>query len=141
MVRTTDGQAVAKGRTRLSKAAADKTEDAYKRNYNGTDVFEMDFSQVREPGEYVVAVEGVGCSYPFPIAERVWRDAFTVSAKGFLPPAQRHRARPALHAVRATASVPSRRRRGGPCLDLPADEQRQRPELPGHRQGQLSATS
>ena len=83
VVRTTDGQAVAKGRTRLSKAAADKTEDAFQRNYNGTDVFELDFSQVREPGEYVVAVEGVGCSYPFPIAERVWREAFTVSAKGF----------------------------------------------------------
>ena len=46
-------------------------------------MFELDFSQVREPGEYVVAVEGVGCSYPFPIADRVWRDAFIVSAKGF----------------------------------------------------------
>ena len=82
VVRTTDGKAVANGRTRLSKAAADKTEDAYKRNYNGTDVFEMDFSEVRDPGQYVVAVEGVGCSYPFPIAEGAWRDAFTVSAKG-----------------------------------------------------------
>jgi len=32
VVRTTDGKAVATGRARLSKAAADKTEDAYKRN-------------------------------------------------------------------------------------------------------------
>ena len=47
VVRTTDGKAVAQGRTRLSKAAADKTEDALKRNYNGTDVFELDFSQVQ----------------------------------------------------------------------------------------------
>jgi len=83
VVRTTDSKAIAKGRTRLAKSAADKTEDAYGRNYNGTDVFEMDFSEVREPGQYVVAVEGVGCSYPFPIAERVWRDAFTISARGF----------------------------------------------------------
>jgi endoglucanase len=78
-----DGRPVARGLTRLSKAAADRTEDAYQRNYSGTDVFEMDFSQVQESGRYVVAVEGVGCSYTFEISAEVWRDAFITSARGF----------------------------------------------------------
>jgi endoglucanase len=71
------------GVTRLSKAGADKTEDAYKSNYSGTDVYELDFSDLRVPGEYVVAVPGVGCSLPFRLGEDVWEDAFTVSARGF----------------------------------------------------------
>lgn len=83
VVRTSDRKPVASGRTRLSKALEDKTEDAYNRNYSGADVFEMDFSQLRDRGEYVVSVEGVGCSYPFTIAADVWRDAFFISARGF----------------------------------------------------------
>jgi endoglucanase len=77
------GKSVYRGLTTLSKAAEDKTEDAYNRNYNGTDVYEMDFTELQEPGLYRVFVEGVGCSYTFKIHEDVWRDAFIVSARGF----------------------------------------------------------
>jgi len=78
-----NGKSVFSGMTALSKSVDDKTEDAYKRNYNGTDVYEMNFAELREPGKYRIYVEGVGCSYPFRIHEDVWRDAFTVSARGF----------------------------------------------------------
>ncbi len=77
------GQAVYEGKTTLSKAAKDATEDPYNRNYNGTDVYEMDFASLSRPGLYRVSVPGVGCSYPFRIDQDVWRDAFRVSARGF----------------------------------------------------------
>ena len=83
VVKDKTGEVVHEGKTALSKAASDKTEDAYNRNYNGTDVFEMDFSSLEKPGTYRVCVKGVGCSYPFEIAKDVWRKAFTVSARGF----------------------------------------------------------
>ncbi len=67
----------------LAKAAYDKNEDAYKKNYNGTDVYEMDFTALEKPGRYRVCINAIGCSYPFEIGEDVWRKAFTVSAHGF----------------------------------------------------------
>ncbi len=78
-----DGKRVHGGTVTLSKKASDRTEDAYKKNYSGTDVYIMDFSKVCTPGMYRVSVEGIGCSYPFEIGERVWRRAFFVSARGF----------------------------------------------------------
>ncbi len=77
------GKAVFEGLTVLSKAATDKTEDAYKKNYNGTDVYEMDFTALTQPGKYRVSVRTVGCSYPFEIADDAWRKAFVVAARGF----------------------------------------------------------
>jgi len=78
-----NGKSVFQGVTTLSKAFDDKTEDAYNRNYNGTDVYEMDFTTLKESGVYRIYVEGVGCSYSFRIHDDVWRDAFMVSARGF----------------------------------------------------------
>lgn len=78
-----EGREVFRDRAKLSKAATDKTEDAYKRNFNETDVYIMDFSPVNQEGLYVVMVEGVGCSYPFRIHKDAWREAFTTSARGF----------------------------------------------------------
>ncbi len=77
------GDVVVDGTLKLAKSASDRDEDAYGKNYAGVDVYEMDFSQCKGPGVYRVCVEGVGCSYPFPIREDVWRSAFTISARGF----------------------------------------------------------
>ena len=76
------GATAYEGEVKLSKAASDKNEDAYNRNFNGTDVYMMDFSPLKEPGQYRVYVDGVGCSYPFVIGEDVWRKAFYVSVRG-----------------------------------------------------------
>jgi hypothetical protein len=76
------GKPVFQGRAALSKAASDKTEDAYNKNYSGVDVDEMDFTALRKPGSYRISVQGIGCLYPFEIGEEAWRRAFTVSAKG-----------------------------------------------------------
>lgn len=53
------------------------------RNFNGTSVSPLDFSDFHMPGHYRVAVDGVGCSYPFEIGPNVWEKAFQVQMKGF----------------------------------------------------------
>ena len=73
---------VFRGSVRLSKRAGDPTEDIYGRNYNGADVYMMDFSPLSRPGTYRVCVEGVGCSHSFDIQDDVWRKAFYVSVRG-----------------------------------------------------------
>lgn len=76
------GEAVMKGTARRIHTVGE-SEDAYNKDYAAVNVYEMDFSGLRKPGTYRVQVEGIGCSYPFAIADDVWRSAFTVSARGF----------------------------------------------------------
>ncbi len=78
----TTGKAVYEGKLKLARAADDVSLDNYKKNYNGTDVYVMDFSRLTAPGTYRVSVVAVGCSYAFPIAPDVWRRAFQAAAKG-----------------------------------------------------------
>ncbi len=75
------GEPVFEGKTRLAKSA-DQTEAAGTKNYQQTNVYEMDFSEFAAPGTYRVSVHGVGCSLPFPIAEDVWTKAFFISVRG-----------------------------------------------------------
>jgi endoglucanase len=77
------GTIVHSGKTSLSKPAAEKNEDAYKRNFNLADVYEMDFTGLNRPGRYRVCVENIGCSYPFVIDKEIWNNAFRTSARGF----------------------------------------------------------
>jgi hypothetical protein len=51
-------------------------------NYTHADVWECNFSSFNTPGEYVVAVDGIGCSYPFEIGNASTRDAFYYAMKG-----------------------------------------------------------
>ncbi|MBA4417153.1 MAG: hypothetical protein C0392_04485 [Syntrophus sp. (in: bacteria)] len=77
------GKSSFEGEVKLSKSAREKDEDAYYRNFNGVDVYIMDFSSLKEPGMYRVYVEGVGCSYPFEVGAGVWYKAFHTAARGF----------------------------------------------------------
>ncbi|UYZ64785.1 glycoside hydrolase family 9 protein [Hymenobacter weizhouensis] len=51
-------------------------------NLLGAEVYECDFSGFRTPGEYVVSVEGVGCSFPFRIAADAYWEPFYWTMKG-----------------------------------------------------------
>lgn len=51
-------------------------------NFLGADVFEFDFSAFNKPGKYRVAVDGIGCSFPFEIAEDIYRKPFQITARG-----------------------------------------------------------
>ncbi len=48
----------------------------------GADVWACDFSACRTPGRYVVAVDGIGCSYPFTIGPDPYRAAFRAAMHG-----------------------------------------------------------
>lgn len=51
-------------------------------NYTNADVWECDFSAFSTPGEYVVAAEGIGRSFPFEIGNNITREAFYYAMKG-----------------------------------------------------------
>lgn len=77
------GRVVFRGEAQLS-LDKDQTEADRGRNYNLTDVYRLDFSDVSEPGTYRLVVDGVGCSYPFEIGDRVWDEPFKTSMLGLL---------------------------------------------------------
>jgi len=70
----------------IQQVLAADAQESFKegRNYARTNVYAMDFSAFDQPGRYRVVVEGVGCSYPFQIADDVWTKAFTLSMQGLL---------------------------------------------------------
>jgi endoglucanase len=82
IVRADTDAIVYEGRTTLAKRLTEG-EDASGRNFNGTNVYLMQFDSLNEEGEYFVVVEGVGRSYPFEISRNAWRQAFHVAARGF----------------------------------------------------------
>jgi len=51
-------------------------------NFNNADVAECDFSGFSRPGEYRLAVESVGTSFPFRIAPDAYAPAFTAVVRG-----------------------------------------------------------
>ncbi len=51
-------------------------------NFLKADVYECDFSSFKQPGKYVLSVEGIGCSFPFAIDADIYREAFRTVARG-----------------------------------------------------------
>ncbi len=51
-------------------------------NYTKADVWECDFSNFNTAGEYVVVVDGLGCSYPFEIGQDAINEPFVYAMKG-----------------------------------------------------------
>ncbi len=60
-----------------------QTEDPRGRDYTLTEVHQLDFSDFKQPGEYRLCVETVGCSFPFKISQQVWQQAFSTAMHGF----------------------------------------------------------
>jgi hypothetical protein len=50
-------------------------------NFLNADVYECDFSNFKKPGRYVLAVDGIGCSFPFKLDADVYREAFRTTAR------------------------------------------------------------
>lgn len=51
-------------------------------NFLKADVYECEFSSFTRPGQYRVAVEGIGASFPFRLDADVYREAFRTVARG-----------------------------------------------------------
>jgi endoglucanase len=70
------GEVVFSGKSKLAKKADDPT------NLTFSDIHELDFSSFNKPGTYTVMVEGIGNSFPFPVKEDAWKEAFIKSMRG-----------------------------------------------------------
>ncbi|WP_372949069.1 glycoside hydrolase family 9 protein [Mariniphaga sp.] len=56
--------------------------DTPDQNFLGADVYECDFSAFNTPGEYYLAVEGIGRSFSFKIERDIYRHPFYISVRG-----------------------------------------------------------
>lgn len=63
---------------------AEYTIDGSEQNHGLTDVLVMDFTEVKEPGTYVIVVEGIGRSFEFEIDSEIWDSTARLLMKGFL---------------------------------------------------------
>ena len=76
---------------RISKRRDFETEKPTERDFKryglphddaiGSDVWECDFTSLNEPGEYVIAVEGLGTSYPFEIRKDVYNEVARLTTR------------------------------------------------------------
>ncbi|MBI3832044.1 MAG: glycoside hydrolase family 9 protein [Planctomycetes bacterium] len=98
LVRVSDGEAVFTGKVAKRKdlkTGAPQTasnldgtpyngskKKADPKNFTEADVWQCDFSAFKDPGEYRVAVEGIGCSFPFAIDADVYRKAYCTASRG-----------------------------------------------------------
>ncbi len=55
---------------------------AVPKNFTEADVSQCDFTAFTEPGEYRVAVDGLGCSFPFSIDADAYRKAYYLASRG-----------------------------------------------------------
>ncbi len=74
------GQKVLEGKLALrapkSQVETGQTNDTPGGNFQGADVYECDFSGLKTIGRYRLAVEGIGCSFPFAVGPDVYRAPF-----------------------------------------------------------------
>ncbi|WP_430908068.1 LamG-like jellyroll fold domain-containing protein [Maribacter sp. 2-571] len=69
---------------RADKTLVENENQAYgpENNYSHADVWQCDFTAFNSVGEYIVAVEGIGCSYPFEINDDINKETFYYAMKG-----------------------------------------------------------
>jgi hypothetical protein len=56
--------------------------DTPNKNFLGADVYECDFSAFNTPGEYILAVDGIGSSFSFKIEKDIYRLPFYTTVRG-----------------------------------------------------------
>ena len=86
LVDPTTGKAVFTGEATFRAPANRQETGQIKETPNGSflcaEVWQCDFSSFATPGRYVLAVDGVGCSFPFKIDADVYREAFRTTCRG-----------------------------------------------------------
>lgn len=75
---------VMSGEPKLRHSQGQKVETPYKLDLSGEDVYELDFSALRNPGSYYLAVPGFGRSFEFRVAADVYLQPFRVAMYGVL---------------------------------------------------------
>ena len=60
----------------------DQPKDTPNKNFIGADVYECNFSDIKQEGNYILVVDGIGSSYPFKIGRDAILDAYYHTARG-----------------------------------------------------------
>lgn len=68
-------------RKRYTETDSGQPNDGPGNSFTAADVWQCDFSAFKTPGEYVVSVDRIGCSFPFRIGADIYREAFIISAR------------------------------------------------------------
>ncbi|MCX7798816.1 MAG: glycoside hydrolase family 9 protein [Fimbriimonadales bacterium] len=80
------GERAFEGKVAFRRTATDpetnQPDETPNQNFVGADTAECDFSSFRQPGTYVLAIEGVGCSFPFDVRPDAYREPFRIAARG-----------------------------------------------------------
>ncbi|MDP6112234.1 MAG: glycoside hydrolase family 9 protein [Planctomycetota bacterium] len=76
------GKTAFTGKPTLRKKATAKDEGIYKEGLGGEDLYLLDFSALKTPGNYFVAVPGNGRSFEFAISADAYLEAFHVTMAG-----------------------------------------------------------
>jgi endoglucanase len=86
LVDTATGTAAFTGKVAFRKSATTietgQWNDTPNANFEGADVYECDFSRFKTTGKYVLAVQGLGASFPFQIDADIYRPAFVTTTRG-----------------------------------------------------------
>ncbi len=87
LVNLANGEAAFSGKLAFRSPASQpetfhKTDSPPGGNFLKAEVYECDFSAFKQPGKYVLSVEGIGCSFPFDVAADVYREVFRSVARG-----------------------------------------------------------
>ncbi len=69
-------------RKSATQAETGQASDTPNANFLGAEVYECNFSAFTNSGNYVLAVDGIGCSFPFQLKADVYREAFQTLARG-----------------------------------------------------------
>lgn len=77
------GEEIFKGRSTMAMSP-ESAESVNGVNHTKTWIYHCDFSELNEPGTYLLTVDGIGSSYPFVIEDRVWIEPVKTIAEGFL---------------------------------------------------------
>ncbi len=83
LIEDSSGEKVFQGEVELKKSKSKLDEDGFGRNYNGTDVYLLNFSSFILPGTYHLLVEGVGCSPSFDISTLIWQRPLNLALRAF----------------------------------------------------------
>lgn len=79
----TDGSVALRGQgLRLQKSRTEADGHPKLGNWTGADVYEIDFSELRKPGRYVLAVDGIGSSHPFRVGTDAYRHVYQAASRG-----------------------------------------------------------
>ncbi len=84
VIDTQSGTSVFNGPVRLGRLSSEPEHMVREENFVKADVYWMDFSSLSKPGSYRVVVDGIGCSFDFPIAADVWDKAFKLQMRGLV---------------------------------------------------------